>query len=328
MEFKRRIIDWLEAEAHGKGRVQFKLRDWLFSRQRYWGEPFPVLLDEAGNPSVVDPDALPVTLPHIDAYKPTADGQPPLARAGDDWLFVDADGKQLSRETNTMPQWAGSCWYYLRYMDPHNTELPFSEQAEKYWGPVDLYIGGVEHAVLHLLYARFWHKVLFDCGLVSTVEPFKKLFNQGMILAYSYRDANGKYYYPEQVEQGEDGDWYTKEGAIRVDTKIEKMSKSRFNVVNPNDVVAEYGADALRIYEMFMGPLEQVKPWQMSGVEGVYRSWPAPGACSSTRTAENFTATSAQMFQRTRIYAAACTRQFSRSPKESKSCASMARCPE
>lgn len=270
-EFKRRIIDWLEAEGHGKGRIQFKLRDWLFSRQRYWGEPFPVLLDEAGNPSVVDPDALPVTLPHIDAYKPTADGQPPLARAGQDWLFVDADGKQLTRETNTMPQWAGSCWYYLRYMDPHNTELPFSEQAEKYWGPVDLYIGGVEHAVLHLLYARFWHKVLFDCGLVSTPEPFKKLFNQGMILAYSFRDANGKYYYPEQVEQAEDGSWVTKEGAVPVETKIEKMSKSRFNVVNPNDVVAEYGADALRIYEMFMGPLEQVKPWQMSGVEGVYR---------------------------------------------------------
>ncbi|MED5372465.1 MAG: leucine--tRNA ligase [Myxococcota bacterium] len=267
--FKCRIIDWLEAEGLGQGRIQYKLRDWLFSRQRYWGEPFPILLEEDGTPVPVDLGALPVTLPHIDEYKPTADGQPPLARA-EDWLFVDQDGRKLRRETNTMPQWAGSCWYYLRYMDPHNTELPFSPEAENYWGPVDLYIGGVEHAVLHLLYARFWHKVLYDCGLVSTVEPFQKLFNQGMILAFSYQDEAGKYYHPDAVEE-RDGEWFTKEGGVPVSTQIEKMSKSKYNVVNPNDVVAQYGADALRIYEMFMGPLEQVKPWQMAGVEGVYR---------------------------------------------------------
>ncbi len=267
--FKAAILAWLEEHEHGKGVVNFKLRDWLFSRQRYWGEPFPILHGEDGSIRPVDPADLPVSLPHIDAYKPTADGQPPLARAGE-WGTVEIDGVRYRRETNTMPQWAGSCWYYLRYMDAQNTELPFSAGAESYWGPVDLYIGGVEHAVLHLLYARFWHKVLFDCGLVSTVEPFQKLFNQGMILAFSYKDEAGKYYYPEQVEEI-DGDWFVKETGAPVATQIEKMSKSRYNVVNPNDVVARYGADALRLYEMFMGPLEQVKPWQMSGVEGVYR---------------------------------------------------------
>ncbi len=217
----------------------------------------------------VDFAELPITLPYIDEYKPTADGRPPLARAGD-WLEVEIDGKVYQRETNTMPQWAGSCWYYLRYMDPDNKELPFSKEAEAYWGPVDLYIGGVEHAVLHLLYARFWHKVLFDCGLVHTKEPFQKLFNQGMILAFSYRDERGKYYYPDDVVE-RDGEWFSKDGDVPLQTQMEKMSKSRLNVVNPNEVIDEYGADALRIYEMFMGPLEQVKPWQMSGVEGVYR---------------------------------------------------------
>ncbi|MCP4808248.1 MAG: leucine--tRNA ligase [Proteobacteria bacterium] len=267
--FKRRIIDWLETEGIGQGRIQFKLRDWLFSRQRYWGEPFPILHSEDGDIIPVDFADLPVELPHIDAFKPTADGRPPLARA-EDWGTVEIDGKTYTRETNTMPQWAGSCWYYLRYMDAQNTELPFSPEAESYWGPVDLYIGGVEHAVLHLLYARFWHKVLYDCGLVHTVEPFQKLFNQGMILAFSYQDEAGKYYHPSDVEEVDDS-WVTKADGTPVSTQIEKMSKSRLNVVNPNDVVDKYGADALRIYEMFMGPLEQVKPWQMSGVEGVYR---------------------------------------------------------
>ena len=263
------IIAWLEEQGLGKGRVQYKLRDWLFSRQRYWGEPFPILHGADGEIRPEDEAELPITLPFIDAYKPTADGRPPLARA-EEWLEVERDGKTYRRETNTMPQWAGSCWYYLRYMDPDNTSAPFSQEAERYWGPVDLYIGGVEHAVLHLLYARFWHKVLYDCGLVHTTEPFQKLFNQGMILAFSYRDENGKYYHPEEVEkQGEQ--WVTREGGVAVATQMEKMSKSRLNVVNPNDVVDEYGADALRVYEMFMGPLEQVKPWQMSGVEGVYR---------------------------------------------------------
>ena len=268
-EGKARVIAWLEEQNLGKGRVQYKLRDWLFSRQRYWGEPFPILHGSDGEIRPEDEAELPITLPFIDAYKPTADGRPPLARA-DEWLEVERDGKTYLRETNTMPQWAGSCWYYLRYMDPHNTSAPFSQEAEQYWGPVDLYIGGVEHAVLHLLYARFWHKVLYDCGLVHTKEPFQKLFNQGMILAFSYRDENGKYYHPEDVEKRGD-QWVTREGGVPVATQMEKMSKSRLNVVNPNDVVDEYGADALRVYEMFMGPLEQVKPWQMSGVEGVYR---------------------------------------------------------
>jgi len=249
--------------------VNFKLRDWLFSRQRYWGEPFPVVHTADGEIHALDPDDLPITLPHVDAYKPTADGKPPLARAHE-WLHTEHQGQPATRETNTMPQWAGSCWYYLRYMDPDNDTAPFDTEKERYWGPVDLYIGGVEHAVLHLLYARFWHKVLYDCGLVHTVEPFKKLFNQGMILAYSYRDEKGKYYHPTEVEQ-RDEDWFVKGTDTVVKTQVEKMGKSKKNVEDPLDIVARYGADALRTYEMFMGPLEQVKPWQTSGCEGVYR---------------------------------------------------------
>ena len=269
-EFKRAITRWLEERGCGRGEVNYKLRDWLFSRQRYWGEPFPLLHGPNGEIAAVDVSDLPVSLPWIDEYRPTPDGQPPLGRASEEWAYVVRDGQRWRRELNTMPQWAGSCWYYLRYMDPFNTEMPFDPAAERYWGPVDLYIGGVEHAVLHLLYARFWHKVLYDCGLTHTPEPFTKLFNQGMILAFSYQDEDGRYYYPEQVEE-RDGGWVVKDSGKPVKTQIEKMSKSRFNVVNPNDVVAQYGADALRLYEMFMGPLEQVKPWQMSGVEGVYR---------------------------------------------------------
>lgn len=268
-EAKAKMIAWLEAHGAGKGRVEYRLRDWLFSRQRYWGEPFPVLHAEDGEVIPLDYDDLPVELPPVDEYKPTPDGRPPLARAGADWLEVTLpDGRKATRETNTMPQWAGSCWYYLRYLDAHNTERPFSTEAENYWMPVDLYIGGVEHAVLHLLYARFWHKVLYDCGLVSTVEPFQKLFNQGMILAYSYQDAQGKYYHPDEVEE-RDGKYFV--GEVEVSTQVEKMSKSKLNVVNPDDVISEYGADAMRLYELFMGPLEQQKPWQTTGVEGVYR---------------------------------------------------------
>jgi len=191
-----------------------------------------------------------------------------LARA-EDWVRSELDGEEVFRETNTMPQWAGSCWYYLRFMDPNNEQLPVSPQAEHYWGPVDLYIGGVEHAVLHLLYARFWHKVLYDIGLVHTKEPFQKLFNQGMILAYSHRDERGKYYAPDQVEE-RDGVWYVKNSDTSLATQIEKMSKSKYNVVNPDDIVNEFGADAMRLYEMFMGPLEATKPWQTNGVKGVY----------------------------------------------------------
>ena len=283
-EFKTAIIDWLEAEKRGTRQVNFKLRDWLFSRQRYWGEPFPMVHTTDGQVLPIPTEDLPVTLPHIDEYKPTADGQPPLARATD-WLQTQVNGQNATRETNTMPQWAGSCWYYLRFMDPHNTELPFSTEAERYWGPVDLYIGGVEHAVLHLLYSRFWHKVFYDCGLVHTKEPYQKLFNQGMILAYSYRDARGKYYHPDDTEQREESvtlemSWstepittnhYLKGTDTPLGSQIEKMGKSKKNVVDPLEIVDKYGADTLRIYEMFMGPLEQVKPWQTSGCEGIFR---------------------------------------------------------
>jgi leucyl-tRNA synthetase len=243
-EAKKKITAWLEEKALGKKTINFKLRDWLFSRQRYWGEPFPVIWkkDAAGNlyHEALPESALPLLPPALEDYKPTADGQPPLARARD-WVTLP-DGS--TRETNTMPQWAGSCWYYLRYTDSKNAKSFAGTEADKYWmashgkaAGVDLYVGGTEHAVLHLLYARFWHKVLFDLGHVSTPEPFYKLVNQGLIL-------------------GEDG---------------QKMSKSRGNVVNPDDVLGEYGADAFRLYEMFMGPLEMVKPWNTKGVEGVYR---------------------------------------------------------
>ncbi|MBF0106492.1 MAG: leucine--tRNA ligase [Deltaproteobacteria bacterium] len=264
----KNITAWLEKNSIGKKQSQYKLRDWLFSRQRYWGEPFPILYDETGQAQILGVKDLPVTLPFIEEFRPTDDGQPPLAR-NQEWIKVTRDGRHFTRETNTMPQWAGSCWYYLRFMDPSNKELPVGKEAEKFFGPVDLYIGGAEHAVLHLLYARFWHKVLYDCGLVSTLEPFQKLFNQGMIVAYSYRDNHGKYYSPEAVEERGKDAWFVKGTETRVNTQIEKMSKSRLNVVNPNDVVANYGADALRVYEMFMGPLERDKPWSQQGLVGV-----------------------------------------------------------
>jgi leucyl-tRNA synthetase len=247
-EAKRKIAAWLEETGAGRRAVNYKLRDWLFSRQRYWGEPFPIVWkrDASGTlrHEAVPESALPVLPPALEDYKPTRDGQPPLARATD-WVTLP-DGSM--RETNTMPQWAGSCWYYLRFTDAHNASRFCGAETERYWlgtnpgGPdtcqgVDLYVGGVEHAVLHLLYSRFWHSVLFDLGHLSTPEPFFKLVNQGLIL-------------------GEDG---------------QKMSKSRGNVVNPDDILGEYGADAFRLYEMFMGPLEMVKPWNTKGVEGVYR---------------------------------------------------------
>jgi len=265
------IIPWLEERERGTPKIQYKLRDWLFSRQRYWGEPFPVVHTDDGEVVPLPEDWLPVELPVIDEYKPTDDGRPPLARAGDEWLRIELpDGRKATRETNTMPQWAGSCWYYLRYLDPHNDTEAWSKAAEEYWMPVDLYVGGVEHAVLHLLYARFWHKVLYDCGLVHTSEPFSKLFNQGMILAHSYRDSAGKYYHPSDIEE-RDGLVYAKGTPTELEAQIEKMSKSKLNVVNPDDVISAYGADAMRLYELFMGPLEVQKPWQMKDVEGVNR---------------------------------------------------------
>ncbi len=267
-----KITAWLEDRDLGTGRIQYRLRDWLFSRQRYWGEPFPIVHTDDGEVVALDESWLPVGLPVIDKYRPTEDGRPPLARAGEEWLRVELpDGRMATRETNTMPQWAGSCWYYLRFIDPNNESEPWSKELENYWMPIDLYVGGVEHAVLHLLYARFWHKVLYDCGWVSTKEPFQKLFNQGMILAYSYRDTKGKYYLPSDVDIRDDGTAVLKTTGEEVESQIEKMSKSKLNVVNPDDVIVEYGADSMRLYELFMGPLEVQKPWQMKGVEGVFR---------------------------------------------------------
>ncbi len=267
---KEKMIRWLEEQQRGVRRVQYRLRDWLFSRQRYWGEPFPIVHLDGGGIATIPVSQLPVQLPHVDEFKPTADGQPPLQRATD-WLMVELpDGRKGVREVNTMPQWAGSCWYYLRFIDPKNTQAAWGAELEKYWMPVDLYVGGVEHAVLHLLYARFWHKVLFDCGLVSTKEPFQKLFNQGMILAYSFKNDAGKYFGPAEVDDRDDGA-FAKATGEKLSKQIEKMSKSRFNVVSPDDVIAAHGADALRLYELFMGPLEQVKPWQTAGVAGVQR---------------------------------------------------------
>ena len=270
-ESKAKMIEWLEANGVGKGTVNYRLRDWLFARQRYWGEPFPIIHCEDGTIKSLPMKDLPVLLPPLAEFRPTEDGEPPLARVTDWVNTIDSEtGKPAKRETNTMPQWAGSSWYFLRYCDPHNDKEAWSKEADEYWMPVDVYVGGVEHAVLHLLYARFWQKVLYDAGLVSCDEPFKRLVNQGMIVAYSYRDDAGKYYYPKEVER-RGNEWYVKGTDIRVNTQIEKMSKSRYNVVNPDEVIQEFGADSMRLYEMFMGPIEAEKPWSNDGISGVNR---------------------------------------------------------
>jgi leucyl-tRNA synthetase len=288
-EAKEKITDWLEKNGVGKKSVNFKLRDWLFSRQRYWGEPFPIIHVD-GEHKPVPESELPVTLPEVDDFQPTKSGEPPLARA-EEWVkTTDPEtGREALRETNTMPQWAGSCWYYLRYISPEFDGGPVEADEEKYWMPVDLYVGGAEHSVLHLLYARFWHKVLYDCGVVSTKEPFQKLVHQGMILGemeYTVFEKDGKTISADEAEELTDvqrvplsesdiekkGDRFVMKGTeITVEARAHKMSKSRGNVINPDDVVDEYGADSLRLYEMFMGPLEQVKPWSTKGVEGVNR---------------------------------------------------------
>ncbi len=268
---KTKVIAWLAERGLGEQSIRYKLRDWLFSRQRYWGEPFPTVELPDGSVKLVPKAELPVALPVIDEYKATPDGQPPLARAQDWLMTVDQEtGLPAKRETNTMPQWAGSCWYYLRFISPTRADVAWDPEEEKYWMPVDLYVGGNEHATLHLLYARFWHKVLFDAGLVSTKEPFQRLFHQGMIHKTSFKDATGKYRYDHEVEQ-RDGTWYLKGTTDVVETKLDKMSKSRYNVVNPDDMAAEYGADAMRMYELFMGPLEDGVEWETSGVAGTRR---------------------------------------------------------
>jgi len=270
-EAKATTIAWLEEKGFGKGAVNYKLRDWLFSRQRYWGEPFPVIHMEDGTTKLVEEAELPVLLPEMEEFKPSGTGESPLANATD-WLNYTCPetGAKGRRETNTMPQWAGSCWYYLRYIDPLNEDAAWDKKKEEYWMPVDLYVGGAEHAVLHLLYSRFWHHVLYDLGLVSTAEPYQKLVNQGMILGLSYKDQRGVLVPNDKVEAKGDKFFSTETGEELIEFPA-KMSKSLKNVVNPDDVIAEYGADAMRLYEMFMGPLEQTKPWQTSGVEGVYR---------------------------------------------------------
>jgi leucyl-tRNA synthetase len=265
----KKTIEWLEKRDLGKATVNFKMRDWLFSRQRYWGEPFPVIHWEDGEVSLLDDEELPLLLPELEKYSPGDSGESPLANAKE-WLHVtDKNGRKGRRETNTMPQWAGSCWYYLRYIDPHNDERIFDPEKEKYWMPVDLYIGGAEHAVLHLLYSRFWHKVLFDLGIVSTDEPFLKLFNQGMILAFAYETVTGAKVSSDLVEERDGKYFHTKTGE-ELKQIVAKMSKSLKNVVNPDDVIERYGADSLRLYEMFMGPLDERKPWAENGVKGVF----------------------------------------------------------
>ncbi|OFY68275.1 MAG: leucine--tRNA ligase [Bacteroidetes bacterium RBG_13_42_15] len=264
-----KIIKWLDSKHLGKAKVNYKLRDWLFSRQRYWGEPFPVIHWEDGEITVLDEKELPLELPELEKYLPGESGESPLANSGD-WLNVtDRNGRKGRRETNTMPQWAGSCWYYLRFIDTTNDNLIFDKEKEKYWMPIDLYIGGAEHAVLHLLYSRFWHKVLFDLGIVSTDEPYMRLFNQGMILAFAYENETGAKIPADQVEE-RDGKFYNTENGAEVRQLVAKMSKSLKNVVNPDDVTEKYGADSLRLYEMFMGPLDIMKPWDDRNVKGVY----------------------------------------------------------
>jgi leucyl-tRNA synthetase len=277
VEGRKAITAALEARGRGRTAVQFKLRDWLFSRQRYWGEPFPIVHGDNGEIVALEDADLPVALPSIDDFSPQSyedpntPPMPPLSRASETWRMVERGGRTYRRELNTMPQWAGSCWYYLRYVDPTNDTAFVAPDLERYWmGPngVDLYVGGAEHAVLHLLYARFWHKVLFDLGHVSTPEPFGKLFNQGYIQAAAYTDERGVYVPATEIEE-RDGGFYHR--GRPVSRQFGKMGKSLKNSVTPDDVCAEYGADTLRLYLMFLGPLEAMKPWSSHGIEGVHR---------------------------------------------------------
>jgi len=307
---KTRMNEWLEENGIGKATVTYKLRDWLFSRQRYWGEPFPVVHRQSGEIDLVDEETLPVTLPELEDYKPSGnDFQSPLARVPD-WIEVTDPntGETVSRDPNTMPQWAGSCWYFLRFLDPHHADQAWSKEAADYWMPVDLYIGGAEHAVLHLLYARFWHKVFYDIGLVDTKEPFHKLVNQGMILGNSYRyyddnmrdatDVEPNFFSATEVVVERDrvtaaldgrevkARWvpladvvfpddgsarHPERGDLELELVVEKMSKSRGNVISPDEVIEQFGADSMRLYEMFLGPLDKAAPWSTDGIMGIFR---------------------------------------------------------
>jgi leucyl-tRNA synthetase len=306
---KKKITAWLAERGLGEGTVSYKLRDWLFSRQRYWGEPFPVLHLEDGTTKLVPESDLPVMLPELDDYRPTGEFETPLSRARS-WIETTdpATGKRARRDSNTMPQWAGSCWYYLRFADPHNKSEAWSQEAERYWLPVDLYVGGAEHAVLHLLYSRFWHKVLYDCGLVHTKEPFAKLLNPGMILGYSYRyyddnlsddpsvkprvfaasavrvegeratavatgqEVKARWVKLQQIRRAADGTpLHPTTPDLPLEEVIERMAKSRGNVISPDEVIAEFGADSMRLYELFMGPLEKGAPWSTDGIPGCLR---------------------------------------------------------
>lgn len=267
-----KMLDFLEENKIGRKAVNYKLRDWVFSRQRYWGEPIPLIhCPECGTVPVPDSE-LPLELPEVKSYQPTGTGESPLA-AIESWVNCKCPkcGKPAKRETNTMPQWGGSCWYYLRYLDAHNDSQFCSPEAEKYWMPVDLYIGGAEHAVLHLLYARFWHKVLYDIGVVSTKEPFQRLVNQGMITSFAFQRKNKTLVPTDEVEQKEDGKYYEKATGEELEQIVAKMSKSLKNVVNPDDEIKSYGADSVRMYEMFMGPLTMSKPWSTQGITGIHR---------------------------------------------------------
>lgn len=270
-EAKDKIVEWLEKKGVGRSAITYKLRDWLFSRQRYWGEPFPILHFEDGSKRVLGVDELPLIPPQVEDYTPSGNGMSPLAKVTDWMVITDPKtGKKAIRETNTMPQWAGSCWYYLRFCDPHNANQAWDPNVEKYWMNVDLYVGGVEHAVLHLLYARFWHKVLFDLGLVSTTEPFQRLYNQGLMVSRSYQLPNGLYVPEEEVEEI-NGEYFHKKSKEPLRSQIDKMSKSKLNGITPDEVIEEFGADALRLYEMFMGPLDKERVWNTDSVTGCKR---------------------------------------------------------
>ncbi|HKC28974.1 MAG TPA: leucine--tRNA ligase, partial [Jatrophihabitans sp.] len=287
-EAKARITEWLEAHGRGRGAVTYRLRDWLFSRQRYWGEPFPIVYDETGLPVALPDSMLPVQLPETDDFSPKAFGpedaestpEPPLSRLND-WVEVELDlgdgPKKYRRETNTMPNWAGSCWYELRYLDPSNSERFVDPEVEHYWmgpnadrplGGVELYVGGVEHAVLHLLYARFWHKVLFDLGYLSSSEPFHRLINQGMLQLPAYTNPDGFYVPAAEVEEADGRFFYD---GSEVNQEFGKIGKSLKNVVNPDEFIRDYGADTFRLFEMFGGPLDQSRPWEAKAIVGPYR---------------------------------------------------------